>query len=94
MYEKSRSKKSSTKDEKEEPKAKPKAAEEDYGAGTFSLDALKKLTGSFIGGTGSAPEGIEQGVRGDLVECGVFAGAQVAAMARACQRLDGSLCSW
>ena len=28
---------------KEEPKVKPKAAEEDYGAGTFSLDALKKV---------------------------------------------------
>lgn len=51
---------------KEEPKAKPKAQDEDYGAGTFSLDALKKLTGSLIGGTGSAPEGIEQGVRGGV----------------------------
>lgn len=51
---------------KEEPKAKPKAQDEGYGAGTFSLDALKKLTGSLVGGTGSAPEGIEQGVRGGI----------------------------
>lgn len=51
---------------KEEPKAKPKASEEDYGAGTFSLDALKKVAGSLIGGTGSAPEAIEQGARGAL----------------------------
>src|SRR5262249_24121409 len=28
---------------------------------------------------------IDQGTPGDLVECGVFAGVQVAAMARACQ---------
>ena len=49
---------------KEEPKVKAKPADEGYGAGTFSLDALKKLAGSLIGGTGSAPEGIEEGVRG------------------------------
>jgi len=50
----------------EEPKAKIKTSEEDYGAGAFSLDALKKLAGSLVGGTGSAPEGIEQGVRGGV----------------------------
>jgi hypothetical protein len=51
---------------KEEPKAKPKTQDEDYGAGTFSLDALKKVAGSLIGGTGAAPEGIEQSVRGGV----------------------------
>ena len=50
----------------EEPKAKIKTSEEDYGAGAFSLDALKKLAGTLVGGTGSAPEGAEEFVRGGV----------------------------
>ena len=53
-------------EQQEEPKAKPKTQDEDYGAGTFSLDALKKVAGSLIGGTGATPEGIEQSVRGGV----------------------------
>lgn len=48
------------------PVEKAKPAEDDYGAGTFSLDALKKFTGSLVGGVGSAPEAAEQSVRGGV----------------------------
>ena len=54
-------------EKKVEEKKKPtKPADEEYGVGSFTTDALKKISGALVGGVGSMPEGLEQGARGTV----------------------------